>query len=161
KKIADFYDQLLTSIRTQPGVTNAGLANFLPLDAGWRLRFLIDGRAQPAPEDSPLAQHQSVDEDYFRVIGVALLKGRFFAPRVAGAAPASATINEPRARRECPNEDPAGQQITTPAPFIGPRGALLKPPATKYQVVGIVADVKNATLAQPPEPAIFFTYRQF
>src|SRR5439155_17723640 len=57
KKIADFYDQLLTSLRAQPGVSDAGLANFLPLDAAWRLRFLIEGRPRPAPEDAPLAQH--------------------------------------------------------------------------------------------------------
>src|SRR4029079_15781560 len=37
KKIADFYDQLLTSLRSQPGVADAGLANFLPLDDGWAL----------------------------------------------------------------------------------------------------------------------------
>jgi ABC-type antimicrobial peptide transport system permease subunit len=40
-------------------------------------------------------------------------------------------------------------------------GAVLMPPTAKYEVIGVVADLKNATLSQPPEPAVFFTYRQF
>jgi putative ABC transport system permease protein len=35
------------------------------------------------------------------------------------------------------------------------------PAATKYQVIGVVANVKNASLVQPPEPAMYFSYRQF
>jgi putative ABC transport system permease protein len=159
KKIADFYDQLLTSLRGAPGVTAAGLANFLPLDAAWRLPFLVDGR--PRPTDAPQAQNQSVDEDYFKVIGVPLLKGRFFEARDSSDAPGVVLINEALAKREWPNEDPIGQHITTFVRNIGPMGTVLMPAGTRYQIVGVVADVKNASLARAPEPAIFFTYRQF
>jgi putative ABC transport system permease protein len=161
RRIADFYSQLLPSLRAQPGVTAAGLANFLPLDAGWRLRFLIEGRPRPAAEDAPLAQHQSVDEDYFRVIGVPLLKGRFFEVRDTVDAPGVVIVNDALARREWPNADPIGQEITTAVRFIGPMGAVLLPPSAKYRDVGVVADVRNASLSQPAEPAIYFTYRQF
>jgi putative ABC transport system permease protein len=161
RKIADFYDQLLPSIRSQPGVSGAGLANFLPLDAGWRLRFLIDGRPAGKPEDAPLAQHQSVDEDYFTVIGVPLLTGRFFEPHDTVDAPGVVIVNEALARREWPNEDPLAQRITTSVRYIGPMGTVLMPPGTRYQVVGVVADVRNASLSQPAEPAIYFTFRQF
>src|SRR4029077_17435477 len=57
--------------------------------------------------------------------------------------------------------DAIGQRITTSVRFIGPMGAVLMPPTTKYEVIGVVADLKNASLAQLPEPAVFFTYRQF
>jgi predicted permease len=159
KKIADFYDQLLTSLRAAPGVTAAGLANFLPLDAAWRLPFLVDGR--PRPTDAPQAQNQSVDEDYFKVIGVPLLKGRFFEARDSSDAPGVVLINEALAKREWPNADPIGHHITTFVRNIGPMGTVLMPAGTKYQIVGVVADVKNASLARAPEPAIYFTYRQF
>jgi putative ABC transport system permease protein len=159
KKIADFYDQLLTSVRAAPGVTAAGLANFLPLDAAWRLPFLVDGR--PRPTDAPQAQNQSVDEDYFKVIGVPLLKGRFFEARDSSDAPGVVLINEALAKREWPNEDPIGQHITTFVRNIGPMGTVLMPAGTKYQIVGVVADVRNASLARTTEPAIYFTYRQF
>jgi putative ABC transport system permease protein len=161
KKIADFYDQLRTLLRAQPGVSEAGFANFLPLDAGWRLRFLIDGRPAPKDEDAPLAQHQSVDDDYFRVIGVPLVKGRFFEPHDTVDAPGVVIINEALARREWPDHDPLGERITTSVRFIGPMGAVLKPPTAKYQIIGVVADVRNASLSQPSEPAVYFTFRQF
>jgi len=108
-----------------------------------------------------MAQHQSVDEDYFRVIGVPLVKGRFFEAHDNVSAPGAVIINEALARREWPNQDPIGQRITTAVRYIGPMGAVLMPPTTRYEVVGVVRDVKNASLAQPPEPAIYFTYRQF
>jgi putative ABC transport system permease protein len=161
KKISDFYDQLLTSLRTQPGVTDAGLANFLPLDAGWRMRFLIDGRPRPAADEAPLAQHQSVDENYFKVIGVPLLRGRLFEPHDTVDGQGVVIINEALAHREWPNEDPLGQRITTPVRYIGPMGAVLMPAATRYQIVGVVGNVKNASLSRPPEPAVYFTFRQF
>jgi putative ABC transport system permease protein len=161
KKIAVFYDQLLTSLRTQPGVAAAGLANFLPLDAGWRMPFFVEGRPRPAAGDAPIAQHQSVDEDYFKIIGVPLSKGRFFDAHDTVDSQGVVIINEALARRQWPNEDPVGQQITTTARFIGPLGAVLMPPATRYQVVGVVANVRNASLTQPSEPAVYFTFRQF
>ena len=161
KKIADFYGQLLTLVRAQPGVSGAGLANFLPLNAAWRLAFLVDGRPRPAGQDAPQAQNQSVDEDYFRVIGVPLVKGRFFDAHDTMDAPGVVIINEALARREWPNEDPIDQRITTSIRFIGPMGAVLMPPATRYQIVGVVADLKNASLVDTPEPAIYFSFRQF
>src|SRR5262249_36147677 len=106
-------------------------------------------------------QHQSVDEDYFRVIGVPLLKGRFFEPHDTVDSQGVVVINDALARRQWPNEDPVGQRIRITGRVIGPLAAALMPPATAYQVVGLVANVKNASLTQPAEPAIYFTYRQF
>jgi putative ABC transport system permease protein len=161
RKIADFYGQLLTSIRQQPGVADAGLANFLPLTAGWRLPFVIEGRPQPAAADAPQAQHQSVDEDYFKVLGVPLLSGRFFDPRDTVEAPGVVIINEALAKREWPNENPLGQHVTTGIRYIGPMGTVLLPPDARYEIIGVVADMKNASLVDKPEPAIYFTFRQF
>jgi predicted permease len=107
------------------------------------------------------AQNQSVDEEYFRVIGVPLIEGRFFDSHDTADAPGVVLVNEALARREWPTDDPIGRRITTTVRVIGPMGAVLMPPATHYQVIGVVADVKNASLVQPAEPAIYFTYRQF
>src|SRR5262249_857132 len=93
--------------------------------------------------------------------GVPLLKGRFFEPHDTVDSQGVVVINEALARRQWPNEDPIGQRIRIVTRFIGPLGAVLMPPATAYQIVGVVANVKNASLTQPPEPAIYYTYRQF
>jgi putative ABC transport system permease protein len=161
KTIADFYGRLLASLRAQPGVRDAGLANFLPLQAAWRLPFLIDGRPRPAAADAPQAQNQSVDENYFKVIGVPLVKGRFFDAHDTVDGPGVVLINEALARREWPNEDPIGQRVTTAVRYIGPMGEVLMPAGTKYQIIGVVGNMRNASLVQPPEPAMYFSYRQF
>jgi len=159
-KIADFYDRLLTSVRAQAGVSAAGASNFLPLEAAWRGPFFVQGRPRPRSGDEAQAQHQTVDDDYFRALGVPLIKGRFFNPNDTAQAPGVVIVNEALARRQWPNEDPVGQSVMSPITVIGPMGrSLMKQP--QFQIVGVVASVKNSSLVRDSEPAIFFSFRQF
>jgi predicted permease len=159
-KIADFYDRLLTSIREQPGVSAVGASNFLPLEAAWRGPFFIQGRPRPRSGDESQAQHQTVDDDYFRALGVPLIKGRFFNPDDTADAPGAILVNDTLARRQWPNEDPIGQTVISPITVIGPMGrSLMKRPL--FQVVGVVGSMKNSTLVREAEPAIYFSFRQF
>jgi predicted permease len=159
-KIAAFYDQLLTSVRTQSGVSVAGASNFLPLEAAWRGPFFVQGRPRPRSGDEAQAQHQTIDDDYFRALGVPLVKGRFFTPNDNADAPGVVLVNDALARRQWPNKDPIGQTVISPITVIGPMGrSLMKQPL--FQVVGVVASVKNSTLVRDAEPAIYFTFRQF
>src|SRR6266850_1686718 len=159
-KIVDFYDRLLSSLQREPGVTVAGASNFLPLEAAWRGPFFIQGRPRPRSGDESQAQHQTIDDQYFRAIGVALLQGRFFDARDTADAPGVVIINDTLARRQWPDADPIGQSMITPIRQIGPIGrSLMK--QTLFQVVGVVASVKNSTLVRDAEPAIYFNYRQF
>jgi putative ABC transport system permease protein len=160
-KIADFYDRLLNSVRAEPGVAIAGASNFLPLEAAWRGPFFIQGRPRPRQGDEPQAQHQTVDEDYFRALGVPLVKGRFFDPRDTASAPPVVVINDALARRQWPGEDPVGKSLMSPISVVGPMGRSLLPPHSIFQVVGVVASVKNSTLVRDAEPSIFYTQRQF
>ena len=159
-KIAAFYDQLLTSVRTQSGVSVAGASNFLPLEVAWRGPFFVQGRPRPRSGDEAQAQHQTIDDDYFRALGVPLVKGRFFTPNDNADAPGVVLVNDALARRQWPNEDPIGQTVISPITVIGPMGrSLMKRPL--FQVVGVVASVKNSTLVRDAEPAIYFSFRQF
>src|SRR5262245_14892043 len=159
-KIVDFYDRLLAALRDEPGVTVAGATNFLPLDAAWRGPYFIQGRPRPRSGDESQAQHQTVDDQYFRAIGVPLLQGRFFDARDTADAPGVVIVNDTLARRQWPDGDPIGQSLTSPIRMIGPMGrSLMK--QTLFQVVGVVASVKNSTLVRDAEPAIYFSHRQF
>jgi len=159
-KIVDFYDRLLSSLRNEPGVTAAGASNFLPLEAAWRGPFFIEGRPRPRQGDESQAQHQTVDDGYFHAIGVPLLQGRFFDARDSADAPGVVIVNDTLARRQWPGADPIGQSMVMPIRQIGPLGrSLMK--QTTFQVVGVVASVKNSTLVRDAEPAIYFSYRQF
>jgi predicted permease len=159
-KIAGFYDRLLTSVRAEPGVSLAGASNFLPLEAAWRGPFFVQGRPRPRAGDEPQAQNQTIDDDYFRALGVPLVKGRFFSATDTADAPGVILVNETLARRQWPNEDPIGQSVTSPITVIGPMGrSLMK--TRQFQVIGVVASVKNSTLVRDAEPALYFTFRQF
>jgi len=92
---------------------------------------------------------------------VPLVAGRFFDARDTAEAPGVVLVNEALARREWPDADPLAQSLTTFVRFVGPMGAMLMPPNTKFQVVGVVANVKNQSLVREPEPTIYFTFRQF
>ena len=161
RKISDFYARLLESLRRQPLVTSAGATTFLPLDAAWRLPFVVMGRPRAAEADLPQAQHDVVDEDYFKTIGVPLVKGRFFDPRDTADAPGVVLVNEALVRREWRDADPLAQSLTTGVRYVGPMGTMLMPRNTKFQVVGVVGDVKNQSLVREAEPTIYFSFRQF
>jgi putative ABC transport system permease protein len=159
-RIVAFYDRLLAGVQSQPGVVLAGAANFLPLEAAWRGPYFIYGRPRPRAGDENQAQHQTIDERYFRVLGVPLIKGRYFDERDTADAPGVVIVNDVLARRQWPDDDPLGQTLTSPIRFIGPMGrSLMKD--TSFQVVGVVASIKNASLDRDAEPALYFTYRQF
>ncbi len=159
-KIADFYDRELMALREAPGVTIAGAGNFLPLEAGWRGPYFVLGRPQPRSGDEPQAQYQTVDGDYFRALGAPLVRGRFFDARDTADAPGVVVVNDALARRQWPDEDPIGETIISSMDVIGPMGRSLMKQHT-FQVVGVVASVKNSTLVRDTEPAAFFNFRQF
>jgi putative ABC transport system permease protein len=160
RTIVDFYDRLLTGLRAEPTISVVGATNFLPLDAAWRGPVFVQGRPRPRPGDEAQAQHQTIDDDYFRAIGVPLVKGRFFDRRDTDVAPGVVIVNDALARRQWPNEDAVGQTLISPITMIGPMGrSLMAEP--RFQVVGVVASVKNATLVRDAEPAIYFSFRQF
>jgi len=141
-------------------VSVAGASNFLPLEAAWRGPFFIQGRPRPRSGDEAQAQHQTIDDDYFRALGVPLIKGRFFTPNDTAQTPGVVIVNEALARRQWSGEDPVGQTLTSPITVIGPMGrSVMK--QDQFQVVGVVASVKNSTLVRDAEPAIYFSFRQF
>ena len=159
--ITDFYGRVIDRVRAHPGITASGATNFLPFEQAWRMRFVVNGRPRPVPGEEPLAQHQTVDEQYFQAVGVPLLKGRFFTDRDVARAPGVVLVNRALADREWPGEDPLGRSISITVGAVGPMGRVLMPPGTPYEVIGIVGNVKNGALAEPVEPALYFTHRQF
>jgi predicted permease len=160
KKIPDFYDQLLKDLRAQPAVTMASATNFLPFDAAWRGPLGVPEHPR-ANADEAQAQHQTVDEEYFRSIGVPLVEGRVFDSRDTADAPGVVVVNDAFARKEWPNEDVVGKVLVPRIRFIGPMGRVMLPPNAQFQIVGVVGNLKNASLIRAAEPAVYFSFRQF
>ena len=147
---AEFFRRVLEKVSTLPAVRSAAVANVLPLDNAEtpRLTFLIDGRA-PLPGGQRLpADYRSVSPDYFRSLGIPLLKGRNLTEGDKADRPAVAVINESLARRYWPDgSNPIGQRLK----FGGTR---------VWEIVGIVGDVKHSGLDKQVTPAVFISYLQ-
>lgn len=168
RKVADSHTRILDQVRRQPGVIAAGGSNFLPLQAGWRSSFGIEG--QPLPdrsEDAPQAQMHSVSDGYFEAMGARLARGRPFAATDGADMPGVLIVNETFARRFLPAGDAVGRVLRIYSGGVGPLGKNLRATAgvahggLPFSVVGVVADVRDAPLGQAVEPAIYFTSRQF
>lgn len=165
--IADTHAQILQVLRAQPGIVDAGAANFLPLEVGWRGPFGVDGMLPPArPEDAPQAQYHTVTDRYFKTMGAEMLRGREFDASIDTSAGAPVVIvNESFAQRYLEGRT-SGRYVATNHTNIGPLGVnLMRPhhtlPPRRFEIVGIVRDVRNAPLGQSVEPAIYFANSQF
>jgi putative ABC transport system permease protein len=141
-----FADALLERVRNLPGVQAVGLTHSMPLIGDYVLSFNIEGRPAIAPSDLPSTNYYAVTPDYFRAMGIRLVRGRVFTAQDNAKTPRVAIINETMARQHFPNEDPIGKRIN-----------ITNGPDTWREIVGIVGDIKQygvdkATSNQSYEP---------
>src|SRR5262249_59870467 len=75
-----------------------------------RARFTVEGQSFDEQKDNPVANLQNISPDYFRVMQIPLISGRFFDERDAPGAPRVAIISRRLAERFWPGEDPIGRR---------------------------------------------------
>jgi len=130
-----FFDRLYSQIDALPGVQAAGGVSFLPLNGlGAATDFSIPGRPVPPDGERPVADVRVVTHDYFKAMGIPLLKGRLFDSR-DNAAPHKVVVSADLARRFFPNEDPIGKRIAIDWNDNDPD-----------EIIGVVGDVHQLTL---------------
>ncbi len=147
-----FSDALLERIQALPGLEESALAVPLPLANGFvNLGFSIPGNAPLPPGTPSTADFVSVSPDYFRVMGIPLLRGRTFALKDSPSAPRVAIISETLARLYFHNQDPLGRRLVFGFP---PDGNVSR------EIVGIVGDVRDVALHQDPGPMMYVPFAQ-
>ncbi|MBZ5538713.1 MAG: ABC transporter permease [Acidobacteriia bacterium] len=130
----NFYQESLEKLDTLPGVRSVGAASGLPLgNNGNQTSFYVQGKPDPGPGAVPLTEIVVVSPDYFRTMGIPLLRGRAFTRQDSKDAPKVVIIDESFAERYWPGEDALGKQIT----FGGH-----DPKSVMNTVVGTVGRVK-------------------
>jgi len=103
-----------------PGVEAAAITDAsVLLDSDWETSFWIEGTPKPATtRETPQTLFYIVSSDYLRVMGIPLLRGRFFTAQDSAQSRRVAVIDEELAREYFPNQDPIGRRITAEdAPF--------------------------------------------
>jgi predicted permease len=153
-----YIEQLRTAVASTPGVTAAGIsANATPPENGRTQRFEIQGL--PALEQQATLLNY-VGPGYFPALRIPLLQGRMWSETENRAAAHVVLINQAMARLYFPNGDAIGQSIKLPDIENRPPILLSAPGAADswMQIVGIVADHRNAGLRDPAKPEAFIPW---
>jgi putative ABC transport system permease protein len=149
-----FFDRLLSDLEALPDVTAAGIVQNMPLRGDYVLSFEIQGRPKPKPGDELSANYRSVSPDYFRALGIPLLRGRMFTGQDTDKSPMVAIVDDTFVRRHFPNENPIGRGLDMGNGSDG-----------FYEIVGVVGNVRyngldekaTATMYVPSHQDVFST----
>jgi putative ABC transport system permease protein len=144
-----FFDTLLTRLDALPQVVASGLTNALPMRGDFILSFTIRGRPAAKPNEEPSANYRAVSPRYFEALGIRLLRGRTFTNRDGEKAPMTVIVDQKFVDRHFPNEDPIGQGIDIGNGSDG-----------FYEIIGVVGDVRQASLDSSPVPTMYVPYPQ-
>jgi predicted permease len=124
-------------------------------------KFAIDGRGTPAAGAEPQAGDILVSGDYFRTMGISLLKGRAFSEQDSGASTPVVVVSESLARRHFPNEDPLGKRVMLAERSPMSCCAAAGPVENVWrEIVGVAADVRQGGLDQQPALTLYRPYSQ-
>jgi predicted permease len=145
---AEFFDQVIASVRAQPGVTDAAVAFATPLTGGARTPYGISGRPLPPLSARPIVGLNVVSDGYFRLLEIPLAEGRAFNDDDRPTAPAVCIVNETFARRVFPGQSAVGQALIV--------GATNR----HVEIVGVIKDVKSAGVSAPTPDEAYFPLKQ-
>jgi predicted permease len=149
-----FFDQVIARIEALPGVVAATEAISLPPYGGPRSDITIPGKTH---SERWLSELDWCGADYFRTLGIPLLRGRTFSEADIDSARLLVVINERLAHTYFKDEDPIGQTIKFNALDTTPNA----PHDAYFEIIGVVRDARNQGLREPPVPEAFapFTFR--
>jgi putative ABC transport system permease protein len=139
-----FHLDVMDRLSALAGVTAVGLVNNIPLDEGTGTRRFLTESMAPEGGGALLAQNIAAG-DYFRVMGIDLLRGRAFTPDEAVTPNSSVIVSQSAAARLWSDRDAIGQRI--------------RPTGDKPQwftVVGVVKDVKQNDWRDAGEALVYF-----
>ncbi len=146
EQAAAFCREFLDRVTALPGVVSASLASGLPMQDLSEQSYEVEGA--PKPDASPVSDYRTVDENYFRTMGIPLIRGREFTPRDTGDEKSSAMIiNQALAKKVWSGQDALGKRLK-----IGDRSR---------EVIGVVGDVRQLGPESPTSPEVYYPSRSF
>jgi putative ABC transport system permease protein len=139
-----FHRQVVERIKAVPGVLSATSVRAVPLGGnGSTSTFFLTDRPEPPVPERPQALLNFADPDFFSTLRIPLLRGRVFGEHDQFGGPSVVVINQTLARQYFSGRDPIGQHLRMPE--IGQTS----------EIIGVVGDVKQYTLTDPPALQIY------
>jgi putative ABC transport system permease protein len=164
--VAQFYEELTRRIDALPGVASAGATSAAPLNQGL---FPVTLGAFPVigsslPVGDQLAYASQVAPEFFTTLGIRPLAGRLLEPTDRRGTAGVAVINEAYARAYLDGQNPIGRRIRAGA-GAGPGslgwGQLGDSVVTEVEIVGVIRDIKQASLQDGVQPAFYVPQEQW
>jgi putative ABC transport system permease protein len=141
-------------LRAVPGVELASATCCVPLEGGYGLGFVIQGRPLTDKPFHGGGGWLTVSPGYFEVFKIAMRRGRSFNERDDKLAAPVVIINEAFARQFFKDSDPLNERLVIGHSM---REFMTEPPR---QIVGVASDVRNAGLDEEPFPMMYIPQAQ-
>jgi putative ABC transport system permease protein len=145
-----FFTQLMSGLRSLPGVEAVGAVSFLPMSpigVEFDMPFSVEGLEAASPSQRPTAEYRGVFPGYFEAMGIDLVEGRLLDEPDGTDDRKVSLINETVARRYFQERSPIGQSIQMPM-------------AGNLEVIGVVGDIRHDGLGTQANPELFVPYGQ-
>ena len=147
---SQFFTEAVARVQRVHGVNAAAAISWLPLSgAGSATGFTLDDRPAPLPGEGPVADVRMITEDYFRAMGISMLRGRTFDPSQdhAGDAISKVIVSKATVDMYWPGQDPIGKTIHMP--WYKDEHA---------QVIGVVDDIRTTKLEAVSRKPMLYWY---
>jgi putative ABC transport system permease protein len=131
-QVRGFYDELQRRIQSLPGVQSVAFSNRVPLQGFNVTAIVLEGQSFKGDSEGYLSVNSIVSPDYFRALGITLLKGRLLTTQdTTNSGGLAAVIDENMARDLFAGKDPLGQVI------------FLDEGKIRVQIVGVVNHIRH------------------
>ncbi len=145
---ADLYARAFAALEALPEIEHAGAAVVIPLTGNnWTFPFERADKPWPAGTRRPDVGWQSATAGYFEALGIPLRAGRLFDDRDAAAPVPPVIISEALAREYFAGESPVGRRLRNG------NGEL--------EIIGVVGDIRRATLSAQPRADLYLAFARF
>jgi putative ABC transport system permease protein len=144
-------DALVTRMNALPGVKDSSLARVVPFpdSGGGGTKIVLAPGELPSEAAGVPVRFNSVDDAYFRVMGVPMVRGRTFASQDAATSERVVILNQTLAKRLFGAEDVVGRHLR-----IGRQQPVV------VEIVGVAYDGKYAGVTEAPQPYLYFPLTQ-
>ncbi|HET7699055.1 MAG TPA: ADOP family duplicated permease [Vicinamibacterales bacterium] len=143
---AALYDRIYDRVREIPGVTSAAWTSALPLTGETWVDVMVRPDRPTAGAARPSANYRFVGPEYFRAIGMPLLRGRAIDPSDRTSTVPPAVISMRASQTLWPGEDAVGREFAR------------ADPAVRYRVVGVVGDGRVTALETQSPLMVYIPY---
>ena len=149
-RVTAFYRDLLERLRPVGGVESVGATTGLPMYRfGANSEMTVEGGNPWNPGDAPLVEWRWIAGDYFKTMGIQLIRGRLFDERDKPGAPDAIVINKSMADKFWPGTEAIGKRVSSG----GSNGPWI-------EVIGVVNDVRSYGLAARTPYEMYRTIEQ-